>query len=121
MIKHCLIAAYIFSTLYCYIGFTHTIDEALKRIKENHPSLPFDELPAWKGLKLNLQLLALSAIPVANIFLGWFFNNIPEEVLDEVVCKVETEHWQEIRGFEESLADIAEDAQECCAEVKNEN
>lgn len=109
--KHLLFAAYIFSVLYCYLEINAMIDRCIDVFKERHPLIPVGEAPIGKGLRLGIEILAISAIPVMNISLGFFISTMGEEVISEVVNNVEVNHLEEIREAE-GLADKLENLDE---------
>lgn len=102
--KHLLIAMYIFSVLYCYLQLNTMIERCIKLFKERHPLIQMDEPSRWNGFKLEVKILGVSAIPVVNLFLGYFISTLDESVISEIVRNVETKHWQEIREAEEELS-----------------
>lgn len=103
--KHLLIAMYIFSVLYCYLQLNTMTERCVKLFKERHPLIPMDEPSGWSGFKLGVEVLGVSAIPVANLFLGYFISTLDETVISEIVMNVETNHWQEIREAEDELSE----------------
>ena len=84
--KHLLIAAYIFSVFYCYMQLNTLIDRCVEIFKERHPAVPMDEAFGWKGVKLTIELLAVSAIPVVN--------------------NVELNYWHEIKDLERVVEEL---------------
>ena len=101
--KHLLFAAYIFSVLYCYLQLNTMMDRAIEIFKERHPAIPIGNAPFGKGLSLSLETLAISAIPVANVFLGYFISTMGEGLISEIVDTVEMNHWNDIKEVESSL------------------
>lgn len=101
MTKHILIAAYIFSAVYCYMGLNVLIEKSVEEILKRHTSVSFEDKPmGWKGAKTYLIMLALSLVPLFNLVIGYFFNNISDEKVAEIVSAVEIEHWHEIKEIE---------------------
>ena len=50
MTKHILIAAYIFSAVYCYMGLNVLIEKSVEEILKRHTSVSFEDKPmGWKG------------------------------------------------------------------------
>lgn len=49
-------------------------------------------------------MIAVSAIPVVNIFLGYYFSNFDETVISEVIENVEAKYWMEIQEAEEEIS-----------------
>ena len=101
MTKHLLIAAYIFSVIYCYMGFNVLIEKSVEEIFKRHTSVSFGDDPiGWKDAKTCLTMLCISVVPLFNLFIGYFFNNISDEKISEIVTAVEIEHWHELKAFE---------------------
>ena len=98
--KQILIAVYFFSAVYCYMGTNALIDRAVYELLKRHPNIPPQSMSGWKGFKAHLEMLALSLIPVVNLVVGYFFNNVSDEMIAEIVSSVEIEHWHEIKDFE---------------------
>lgn len=101
--KHLLVTVYIFSVLYCYLQLNTMIDRCVELFKERHPTIPMDTPVGWRGFKLAIELLGISAIPVINLFLIYFLSTVDESVILEIIRSVEVNHWQEIRNAEEAL------------------
>ena len=99
--KHLLIAAYIFSIMYCYLQLDALINRCLDVFKERHPSFPVGDMPLGKGLRLYCEMLAISAVPVINICFGYFIATTGENFISSVVDTVEMNHLVEIREAEE--------------------
>lgn len=118
MTKHILIAAYIFSAVYCYMGLNVLIERAVEEILKRHTSVSFDEKPmAWKGAKTHLIMLAISMVPVFNLVIGYFFNNISDEKIADIVSAVEIEHWHELKEIEKIAEELdGLNNQECVTE-----
>lgn len=118
MTKHILIAAYIFSAVYCYIGLNVLIEKAVEDVLKRHTSISFLDKPVgWKGHKTYLIMLVTSMIPVFNLVIGWFFNNISDEKLAEIVSAVEIEHWNDLKEIEKMAEELnGLDKQECVTE-----
>lgn len=112
MLKYFLIAVYIFSVLYCYLQLNMLIDRCVAVLKERHPLIPMDEPIGWRGLKLTAEILLTSAIPVANIGLGYFCDTIDEPIISEIINNVESNHWTEILTVEQELASKLEATKE---------
>lgn len=104
--KHLLIAAYIFSVFYCYMQLNTLIDRCVEIFKERHPAVPMDEAFGWKGVKLTIELLAVSAIPVVNLILSYLLFTLGESVVSEVVNAVELNHWHEINELERASEEL---------------
>lgn len=101
MTKHILIAVYIFSAVYCYMGLNVLIEKSVEEILKRHTSVSFEAKPmGWKGTKTYLIMLVVSLVPLFNLVIGYFFNNISDEKVAEIVSAVEIEHWHEIKEIE---------------------
>lgn len=111
--KHLLIAVYIFSVLYCYLQLNTMMDRAIEIFRERHPAIPIGDAPFSKGLSLGLEVLAISAIPVVNVFLGYFISTMGDGFISEIVDSVEAKHWSDINKVESSLEEkLGSDKQE---------
>lgn len=108
MLKHFLIAVHIFISFYCYLQLNTLIDRCVVLFKERHPALPVDEPTGWKGLKLIAELFLVSAIPLLNLWLGYFCTTLDDSVVSQIINNVEVNNWQEIKEFEEAVSDSAE-------------
>ena len=106
MERRALIVIYIFSVIYCYIATRSMVDRSMNEFFRRHPSLPMVKTSFREGIKLSLELLAISAIPVQNIFFGLFFDNASDEFIKEVVNGVEISHQKESREFEKSTEEL---------------
>lgn len=107
MTKHILIAAYIFSAVYCYMGLNVLIERSVEEILKRHTSVSFDDKPmGWMGTKTYLIMLAVSLIPLFNLVIGYFFNNISDEKIAEIVSAVEIEHWHELKEIEKITEEL---------------
>ena len=118
MTKHILIAAYIFSTMYCYMGLNALIERGVGEILKRHTSVSLDEEHVvWKGAKTHLIMLAISMVPVFNLVIGYFLNNISDEKIEEIVSAVEIEHWHELKEIEKIAEELdGLNNQECVTE-----
>ena len=118
MIKHILIAAYIFSAVYCYMGLNVLIEKSVEEILKRHTSVSFEDKPmGWMGHKTYLVMLATSMIPVFNLMIGYFFNNISDEKVEQIVSAVEAEHWSELKELEKMAEELnGLNNQECVTE-----
>ena len=118
MTKHILIAAYIFSAVYCYMGLNVLIEKSVEEILKRHTSISFEDKPmGWKGAKTHLMILAISMVPVLNLVIGYFFNNISDEKIEEIVSAVEIEHWHELKEIEKIAEELdGLNNQECVTE-----
>lgn len=118
MTKHILIAAYIFSAVYCYMGLNVLIERSVEEILKRHTSISFYDKPmGWKGAKTYLIMLAVSLIPLFNLVIGYFFNNISDEKIAEIVSAVEIEHWHELKEIEKITEELdGLNNQECVTE-----
>lgn len=118
MTKHILIAAYIFSAVYCYMGLNVLIEKSVEEILKRHTSVSFEDKPmGWKGTRTYLIMLAVSLIPLFNLVIGYFFNNISDEKIAEIVSAVEIEHWHELKEIEKIAEELNElDKQEYVTE-----
>lgn len=101
--KHLLIAVYIFSVLYCYLQLNIMIDRCVNLFKERHPTVLMDAPVGLKEFKLALELLGISAVPVINLFLGYFLSTLDKSVILEIVNNVEEKHRQEIIDAEKNV------------------
>lgn len=106
--KHLLFAIYIFSVLYCYLKMNVMIDRCISVFVERHPLIPIGNPPWNKGFKLTLELLAISSIPIVNIFLGVAFSVIGDDAVSEIVDSVEMKHIHDIQEIE-AITDKMED------------
>lgn len=107
MTKHILIVAYIFSAVYCYMGLNVLIEKSVEEILKRHTSVSFDDKPmGWMGTKTYLIMLAVSLIPLFNLVIGYFFNNISDEKIAEIVSAVEIEHWHELKEIEKITEEL---------------
>lgn len=107
MTKHILIAAYIFSAVYCYMGLNVLIERSVEEILKRHTSVSFDDKPmGWMGIKTYLIMLSVSLIPLFNLVIGYFFNNISDEKIAEIVSAVEIEHWHELKEIEKITEEL---------------
>lgn len=107
MTKHILIAAYIFSVMYCYMGLNVLIEKSVEEILKRHTTVSFDEKPVgWMGAKTHLIMLAISMVPLFNLVIGYFFNNISDEKIAEIVSAVEIEHWHELKEIEKITEEL---------------
>lgn len=104
--KHIIFAIYIFSVFYCYVEVHGAIAKAMNRFIERHPNLPIIESGFWGTLKVDLEVLLVSAIPIINIALGFMMSNAPSSFIDEVVNSVESSHWLEISECERSMEEL---------------
>ena len=101
MTKHLLIAAYIFSVIYCYMGLNALIEKSVEEILKRHTNISFVDNPiGWKGVKTHLLMLGISMVPLFNFVIGYFFSNISDEKFSEIVTAVEIEHWHELNELE---------------------
>lgn len=118
MTKYILIAAYIFSAVYCYMGLNVLVEKSVEEILKRHTNVSFeDRATGWKGAKTYLIMLAVSLIPLFNLVIGYFFNNISDEKIAEIVSAVEIEHWHELKEIEKIAEELNElDKQECVTE-----
>lgn len=107
MTKHLLIAAYIFSAVYCYMGLNVLIEKSVEEILKRHTSVSFVDNPiGWKGTKTYLMMLGISMVPLFNLVIGYFFNNISDEKISEIVSVVEIEHWHELKEIEKIAEEL---------------
>lgn len=105
--KYLLISAYIFSILYCYMGLNVLIEKSVEEILKRHTSVSFEDKPiGWMGTKTYLIMLATSMIPLFNLVIGYFFNNISDEKIAEIVSAVEIEHWHELKEIEKITEEL---------------
>lgn len=104
--KHLLIAVYIFSVLYCYLQLNTMIDQCLEIFQKRHPTIPMDTAFGWKGFVLTLKLLAISAIPIVNLLLGYAVSVIDEHMISEIVLDVEIRHMDEIKEFKKTTEEL---------------
>lgn len=109
MFKHLIIAIYISSAMYCYWQLGATIDSCIDLFKERHPSLPIDGAKFWPGLKFGIEVMALCAIPVLNLLFGYFCATLDHSVIIKIVENVETDHWKEIKEYENEFNSVAEE------------
>lgn len=118
MTKHILIAAYIFSAVYCYMGLNILIEKSVEDILKRHTSVSFEDKPmGWKGVKTYLIMLAISMVPVFNLVIGYFFNNISDEKIAEIVSAVEIDHLHELKEIEKIAEELdGLNNQECIIE-----
>lgn len=101
MTKHLLIAAYIFSVIYCYMGLNVLVEKSVEEILKRHTGVSFGDNPiGWRDAKTYIMMLGISVVPLFNLFFGYFFNNISDEKISEIVTAVEIEHWHELKAFE---------------------
>lgn len=99
--KHVLIAVYIFSILYCYAQLTNLMERCIAEFQSRHPLIPMDE-PAWtSSFKVGLEMIAISAVPVINLFLGFSVSAMGDSVVSEIVTNVESNNWKEIQEAED--------------------
>ena len=113
--KHLVFACYIASVLYCYLQLNMMIERCIERFMERHPSLPMEnDAFSWNGLKLTMELILISAIPVANIALAMFCAQMGEGLINEIINNVEINHINEIRDFEKAAEEIMKCKDECC-------
>ena len=63
-----------------------------------------DSLSLKSAFKVGAEMIAVSAIPVVNIFLGYYFSNFDETVISEVIENVEAKYWMEIQEAEEEIS-----------------
>ena len=96
MVKHCIIAFYLFSVFYCYIGLTAAVDSALTIFRERHKCIDIDEGSFLDRLKLHMYIMALSAIPVFNFVVGVICDGASEQTVNSAVAEVELKHREEI-------------------------
>lgn len=107
MTKHLLIAAYIFSVIYCYMGISVLIEKSVEEILKRHTSVSFGDNPiGWKDAKTYITMLGISVVPLFNLFFGYFFNNISDEKISEIVTAVEIEHWHELKEIEKITEEL---------------
>lgn len=103
--KYLLITVYIFSVLYCYLEFNSMINRCVELFKERHPSIKLDASTGLKELKLVIELLGVSAIPIINLLLGYLISTLDDSVILEIINNVEIKHWQEIHDAEKELTE----------------
>lgn len=98
--KQLLFAAYVVSVLYCYMNINLMIDKCIEIFKERHPTIPVENGSFDKGLKVWLEILCISAIPVLNVFLGYVFSTMDSEIQSDIIDSVELTHRVEIMEAE---------------------
>ena len=68
-----------------------------------------DSLSLKGAFKVGAEMIAVSAIPVVNIFLGYYFSNFDETVISEVIENVEAKYWMEIQEAEKEISSRLDD------------
>lgn len=112
MLKYVVWTLYLFSVFYCFLQLNALIDKCVSQFKERHVLIPMDEPTGWNGLKLTIELLLISSVPVFNVGLGWFCGTIDDSVITEIVRNVEVDHWQEIKQAEQEITSAIEEIEE---------
>lgn len=85
------------------------MERCIEEFKNRHPSIPMDSLSLKGAFKVGAEMIAVSAIPVVNIFLGYYFSNFDETVISEVIENVEAKYWMEIQEAEEEISSRLDD------------
>lgn len=106
--KHLLIAAYIFSVVYCYMQFDALVESCIKVFKERHPLIPIDANRSWKGARATIEMIGVSLIPVLNLLLSLILSKLDDAAITQIIQTIEVEHWKEIKEAE-SVMDKFED------------
>lgn len=99
--KHLLIALYIFSILYCYVQLSNLLDRCIDEFKSRHPLIPMEEATWTSSLKVEAEIIVISAIPIFNLLLGFHVSNMGENIISEIISNVESNNWAEIQEAEE--------------------
>lgn len=84
------------------------MDRAIEIFRERHPAIPIGDAPLNKRLSLGLEVLAVSAVPVANLFIGYFISTMGDDFISKIVDSVEMNHWDDIKKVERSLEEQIE-------------
>lgn len=106
MLHKVLFISYALCGLYCYMMLDKVIGESIELFKQRHPSIPVERGFSWAEIKLNIELILISMIPLVNVALGFLCQKLPKSSLERIVTNVELDHWKMIRNLESKEDDL---------------